>query len=207
MPSTLTPAATTAPVRGMIGMRRELAALAILARPGFAPATVSTLRETIASSPWRDVLPDRYQQQAVHRALAALECRHQAQRCELGDLWELTEFGLDFAREHVIGNHNINPEAPGPEEPGDGVPGEFSIDYDIELTAASLKALAKWVAPLQDSTPVQIAVDDRMVVVAHPGGRNAFDTDGSPGSPQYVALSPLDPTGDARRSEPAPAAR
>jgi len=46
-----------------------------------------------------------------------------------------------------------------------------------------------------------------MTVVAHPGGKNAFDNDGSPGSAEYVLLAPLDATGTARRAEPAPAAR
>jgi hypothetical protein len=181
-------------------MLREFAALAILTRRRFAPATVATVRDAIAQSLWHDVLPERYSHQAVHRALAGLETREHT--THTGELWQPTAAGLQFLRDHIDRNPNVNPEAREARGPvaGDDC-GEFSIDCDIQLTAATLKALAEWTSGLPGSTPVQIAVDDRMTVVVHPGGKNAFDNDGSPGSAEYVLLAPLDATGAARVAE------
>jgi hypothetical protein len=184
----------------MTGMRRELAVLAILARPPFVPATVRSVHDAIAQSAWRDVLPDRYELQAVHRALAGLEAREHASHD--GELWQATDAGLQFVLDHIEGNPHVDPEAREKRGPVAWAEcGPFSIDYDIQLTAATVNALAAWTASLPGPTVVQIAVDDRMTVVAHPGGKNAFDSDGSPGSAEYVLLAPLDPTGTARAAE------
>lgn len=188
----------TRPVSGITSRRRELAALSVLARPPFLPSTVSSVHDAIADSAWRDVLPDHpYVLQAVHRALAGLETREHASH--EGDLWQATDAGLQFVLDHIEGNPHVDPEAREKLGPVAWAQcGPFSINYDIQITAATIKALAEWTSRLPGPTPVQLAVDDRMIVVAHPGGKNAFDNDGSPGSAEYVLLAPLDPTGTAR---------
>jgi hypothetical protein len=90
-------------------MLREFAVLAILARPGFAPASTRSVRDAIIQSGWRDVLPERYQQQVVHRALAGLELREHASHADA--FWQPTAAGLQFVEDHIDGNPNVNPEA------------------------------------------------------------------------------------------------
>lgn len=116
MPSPITPAATTPPVRGMTGMLREFAALAILTRRRFAPATVAAVHDAIAQSLWHDVLPERYSHQTVHRALAGLETREHA--THTGEHWQPTAAGLQFGRDHIDRNPNVNPEAREERGPG-----------------------------------------------------------------------------------------
>lgn len=116
-----------------------------------------------------------------------------------GDLWHATDSGLQFLLDHIEGNPHVNPEAREKLGPFAWAEcGPFSFNYDIQLTAATIKALAEWTSSLPGPTPVQLAVDDRMTVVAHPGGKNAFDTDGSPGSAEYILLALLEATGIAR---------
>lgn len=71
--------------------------------------------------------------------------------------------------------------------------------YDIEVTAEQLRAAGAWANPGKDSAPVQLAVDDRMLVVAQGDDKTAFDHDASVGSDEYVALAPLDPNPTAEQ--------
>lgn len=70
--------------------------------------------------------------------------------------------------------------------------------YDINITPAAIKALAAWVYDGDDAADVELAVDDRMLVAEQGDEKMAWDTDGSPGSDEYVSLAPLDPTGRGR---------
>lgn len=71
--------------------------------------------------------------------------------------------------------------------------------YDIEVSAAALRCAGIWVDTGKESAPVQLAADDRMLVVAQGDDKTAFDLDGSVGSDEYVALAPLDPSPTAEQ--------
>lgn len=64
--------------------------------------------------------------------------------------------------------------------------------YDIQITGEQLKAAAAWCEAGQNIAGVELLVDDRMLIVTQGDERTAFDTDGSVGSDEYIALAPLD---------------
>jgi hypothetical protein len=72
------------------------------------------------------------------------------------------------------------------------------MQYDMRLTAESIRALGAWVYHGNDAADVELAVDDRMLVAEQGDERMAWDTDGSPASEEYLAVAPLDPTGEER---------
>lgn len=59
----------------------------------------------------------------------------------------------------------------------------------VTLTSESLAAAAGWV---RGNAPVTLLVDEQMLLVTQSSRRTAFDTDGSVGSKEYLALAPLD---------------
>lgn len=67
--------------------------------------------------------------------------------------------------------------------------------YDIRVTAEQLIEAGKWVEPGPDQAAVELAVDDRMLVVNQGDERAAFDTGGEPSeSEEYLKRAPLDPS-------------
>jgi hypothetical protein len=67
--------------------------------------------------------------------------------------------------------------------------------HDLRITPAQLKAAAEWAMDGFDigdaPADVQLLADDRMLLVEQGDERAAFDTDGSPGSDEYLAVAPL----------------
>jgi hypothetical protein len=70
--------------------------------------------------------------------------------------------------------------------------------YDIEVTAEQLRAAAEWAEV--GGTPVQLCVDDSMLIAGQGDEKMAWDTGGEKGSDEYVALAPLDPSPTATRA-------
>ena len=66
------------------------------------------------------------------------------------------------------------------------------MKYDLSVTAEALRAAAGWATPGEDMAPVELLVDDRMLLASQGDERAAFDTGGEPGSEQYLAAAPLD---------------
>lgn len=66
------------------------------------------------------------------------------------------------------------------------------MPYDISVTPDALAKLAEWMHQGPDAAPVEIIVDDRMMLATQGDDRMAWDTDGSPASDAYLALAPLD---------------
>lgn len=66
--------------------------------------------------------------------------------------------------------------------------------YDLSISAEQARALGHWVTPGRSMAAVELCADDRMLVAEQGDDRMAWDTDGSPGSDEYLAVAPLDPS-------------
>lgn len=78
---------------------------------------------------------------------------------------------------------------PGPETfPAGGPPGSETV---IVITPEQLAAAAAWAMPGEDMAEVTLLADGTMLLVTQGDDRTAFDTDGSPGSDEYLELAPL----------------
>lgn len=66
--------------------------------------------------------------------------------------------------------------------------------HDLRITAEQLHAAGEWVADNrgENFAAVELLADDRMLLISQGDDRAAFDTDGSPGSDEYLAAAPLD---------------
>lgn len=62
--------------------------------------------------------------------------------------------------------------------------------YDISVTPEQIAAVAAWIT--LGMAPVELLVDDRMLVAEQGDDRMAWDTDGSPASAEYLDVAPLD---------------
>jgi hypothetical protein len=64
--------------------------------------------------------------------------------------------------------------------------------FDLSCSAEQLRAAAAWATPGEKMAPVELLVDDRMLLVSQGDDRAAFDTGGEPASEEYLAVAPLD---------------
>lgn len=71
--------------------------------------------------------------------------------------------------------------------------------YDISTTAEQVAALAAWTHRGPDAAPVELLVDDRMLLAEQGDERMAWDTGGEPASSEYLQAAPLDDPLDRHR--------